>query len=273
MKKLLILAMVAIGFGASAQTFPQPSPLAKVYQVVGLNEMEVVYSSPAVRERKIFGEMLPYDELWRTGANAATKITASNKFMVGDKVVEPGTYSIFTIPAEKEITVIINSDENASGGSYDEAKDVARVNVPFNAGEKNMERLQFTFENASPEGADLKFRWADRSFVVPVKVMTEEVAKANYEAKVKEYEGQFSLYNEAANYYLEVGNNAEALAMAKKSTEMSKKFWNTHTLAKAYVANGDKKNAKIAAEESLKMAKEANYAHYIKLNEELIATL
>src|SRR5690606_35303907 len=103
MKKLLILAMMAITVGANAQTFPQPSPAAKVYQVVGLNEMEIEYSSPAVRERNIFGEMLPYKVLWRTGANSATKLTASDKFTIGDKEVEAGSYSIFTIPAEKEI--------------------------------------------------------------------------------------------------------------------------------------------------------------------------
>lgn len=273
MKKVLILAMMAITFGANAQTFPQPSPLAKVYQVVGLNEMEIVYSSPAVRERKIFGEMLPNDVLWRTGANSATTLTASQKFMVGDKEVEAGTYSIFTIPADKEITFILNSDTKASEGSYDEKKDVARVKVPFNNGEKNMERMHFAFVNTTPNGADIMFNWADRSFVVPVKVMTDESVKKNYDAKLKEYEGEFSLYSDAANYYLETGNNKLALEMAKKSTNMNKKFWNTHTLAKAYLANGDKKNAKIAAQESLKLAKEANYDHYIKLNEKMISEL
>lgn len=273
MKKLLILAIMAISIGANAQTFPQPSPAAKVYQVVGLNEMEIEYSSPAVRERKIFGEMLPYDELWRTGANSSTKLTASDKFMIGDKSVEAGTYSIFTIPAEKEITFILNSDANANGSSYDEKKDVARINVPFVNTEKNTERLQFSFANTTANGSEIVLKWADRKFVVPVKVMTEETVKKNYEAKLREYAGEFSLYNEAANYYLETGNNAEALKMAQKSTEMEKKFWNTHTLAKAYLANGDKKNAKIAAEESLKISKEAKYDHYIKLNEKLISEL
>lgn len=273
MKKLLILAMMAITFGANAQTFPQPSPLAKVYQVVGLNEMEIEYSSPAVRERRIFGEMLPNDVLWRTGANSATKLTASDKFMVGDQEVKAGTYSIFTIPSDKEIVFILNEDENASGGSYDEKKDVARVKVPFNSGEKNTERLQFTFVNTTPNGSDIMFKWADRSFVIPVKVMTDEAVKKNYEAKLKEYDGEFALYSEAANYYLETGNNKTALEMAKKSTDLNKKFWNMHTLAKAYAANGDKKNAKTAAEESLKLAKEANYDHYIKLNEKFIAEL
>ena len=273
MKKLLILAMTAITFGANAQTFPQPSLAAKVYQVVGLNEMEIEYSSPAVRERKIFGAMLPNDVLWRTGANSATKLTASDKFVIGDKEVAAGTYSIFTIPAENEITFILNSDAKASGSSYDEKKDVARVKVPFNSSEKNTERLQFTFENTNQNGTEIVMKWADRSFSVPVKVMTDETVKKNYEAKLKEYAGEFSLYNEAANYYLEAGDKALALEMAKKSTDMKKMFWNTHTLAKAYVANGDKKNAKIAAQESLKLAQDANYDHYIKLNEKLITEL
>src|SRR5690554_7663167 len=139
MKKLLTLALVAITFGATAQTFPLPSPAAKVYQVVGLNEMEISYSSPGVRDRDIFGGMLPNNELWRTGANSPTTLTASDKFVVGGKEVPAGTYSIFTIPADKEITFILNSDVSASTGSYSEKNDVARVTVPFNKETKSME--------------------------------------------------------------------------------------------------------------------------------------
>lgn len=273
MKKLLTMALVAITFGATAQTFPLPSPSAKVYQMVGLNEMEISYSSPGVRERAIFGAMLPNGELWRTGANSTTTLTASDKFVVGGKEIPAGTYSIFTIPAEKEITFILNSDASASTGSYSDKNDVARVSVPFNKEGKSMERMQFTFENASPNDAEIAFRWADRSFNVPVKVMSKEAAERNFKAKVAEYEGEFALYSQASNYYYEIGEYKEALAMAKKSTDMSKKFWNMHALALAYAATGDKKNAKAAAEESLKMAKEIDYKHYIQLNEKLISEL
>ncbi len=264
---------MAITVGANAQTFPQPSPLAKVYQVVGLTEMEIVYSSPAVRERVIFGGLLPFNELWRTGANSATTLSASGDMRIGDKEIEAGKYSIFTIPGEREITFILNSDASASSGSYDEKLDVVRVKVPFIETKPMMERLQFSFENTMPSGTEIVFKWADRTFSVPVKVMTEKMVVINFKAKQQEYEGEFALYNEAANYYLEMGNNEQALEMAKKSTDMSKKFWNTHTLAKAYVANGDKKNAKVAAQESLKLSKDADYKHYINLNEKLIGEL
>ena len=273
MKKLLTLALVAITFGATAQTFPVPSPSAKVYQMVGLNEMEITYSSPGVRDRAIFGGMLPNGELWRTGANSTTTLTASDKFVVGGKEVAAGTYSIFTIPAENEITFILNSDASASTGNYNGENDVARVTVPFNKGDKSMERMQFTFENMTPNDAEIAFRWADRSFKVPVRVMSKEAAEKNFKAKLAEYEGEFSLYSQASNYYYEIGDYKEALAMAKKSTEMSKKFWNMYALALAYQATGDKKNAKIASQESLKMAKEIDYKHYIVLNEKLLSEL
>jgi len=273
MKKLLTLALVAITFGATAQTFPVPSPAAKVYQMVGLNEMEISYSSPGVRDRTIFGSMLPNNELWRTGANNTTTLTASDKFLVGGKEIPAGTYAIFTILAEREITFILNSDANASTGSYSEKNDVARVTVPFNREDKSMERMQFTFENMTPSGAEIAFRWADRSFSVPVKVLSREAAEKNFKAKMKEYEGEFALYSQASNYYYEIGEYEEALAMAKKSTEMSKKFWNMYALALAYKATGDKKNAKIASQESLKLAKEIDYKHYIALNEKLLSEL
>src|SRR5690554_3738240 len=273
MKKLLTLALVAVTFGASAQTFPVPSPSAKVYQMVGLNEMEISYSSPGVRDREIFGGMLPYNELWRTGANSPTTLTASDKFSIGGKEIPAGTYSIFTIPAENEITFILNSDEKAGTGSYDEKNDVTRVTVPFNKEEKSVERMQFTFQNMTPNDAEIVLRWADRSFTIPVKVMSKEAAEKNFKAKLAEFQGEYALYSQASNYYYEIGEYKEALEMAKKSTEMTKKFWNMYALALAYKATGDKKNAKIASEESLKMAQELNYQHYITLNEKLLSEL
>ena len=273
MKKFLVLALVAVSFGAFAQTFPIPSPYAKVYQLVGLNEMEISYSSPGVKDRAIFGTLVPNNELWRTGANSSTTLTASENFTIGNKEIEAGTYSVFTIPNGDEITFILNSNAKAGTGNRNEKEDVVSIKIPFAKENKSMERLQFTFENTTADGTDIVMRWADRSFSVPVKVDSKASAERNFKAKQNEFNSEFSLYSDAANYYYEIGDYKKAVEMAKKSTDLSKKFWNTHMLAKAYAATGDKKNAKAAAEESLKLAKEINYTHYIMLNEQLLKDL
>ena len=274
MKKLLILALALGCLSANAQTFPAPSLAAKTYQVVGVNEMEIDYSSPAVRDRTIFGDLVPFGEMWRTGANSATTLSASEPFMVGTKKVEAGKYAVFTIPKAEEITFILNSNTDQSGtGDYDETLDVARVTVPFKMNNQGTERMQFTFENTTTDGSDLTFRWADRMFVVHITVPTAEIVEKNAKAKIASGDVDFNFYNGAANYYLDSGDNLKALEMAKKSTELNAKFYNQYTLAKAYQVNGDKENAKKAAQKSLELAEAAKYDHYIMLSKKLLAEL
>lgn len=273
MKKLLIMALALGCLTANAQTFPAPSLAAKTYQVVGVNPMEIAYSSPAVRDRAIFGELVPFGELWRTGANSATTLSSEENFTIGDAQVKAGTYSIFTIPASDEITFILNSNAKASSGDYDEKLDVARVTVPFKMENKGVERMQFTFENTTVDATDLTFRWADRTFAVHITVPTAEIVEKNAKAKIASGDVDFNFYNGAANYYLESGNPKKALEMAKMSTDLNAKFYNQYTLAKAYQATGDKANAKKAAQKSLELAEAVKYDHYIMLSKNLLDEL
>src|SRR5262245_22245062 len=131
---------------ALAQTVevPAPSAKAKVEQRVGITGFSVEYSSPAVRGRKIWDGLLPYDKLWRTGANASTKLTASRDFTFGETVVPKGTYSLFTIPGPSSWIVILNKDADATTGEYDAKNDAARVTVsPAPGGPR--ERMTFLF--------------------------------------------------------------------------------------------------------------------------------
>lgn len=274
MKKLMILALSLLTLSAGAQTFPAPSLAAKTYQMVGVNGMEIDYSSPAARDREIFGKLVPYGKLWRTGANSATTLEADEVFVVGDTKVPAGKYAVFTIPQENEITVILNSNADQGGtGDYDKELDVARITVPFKKVDGDTERMQFTFENTTPKSTDLTFRWDDHMFVVPITVPTEDLVEEKMRAELEKGDADFNFYNSAANYYLEAGHAERALQMAQKSTEMNGKFYNTFTLAKAYKATGDKKNAEKASKESLKLAEEADYEHYIMLNKEFLQNL
>lgn len=274
-KSILVLAFAFATLFSTAQEFPAPSPKAREYQMVGLTEMEVEYSRPGVKGRTIFGELVAFDKLWRTGANRASKITFSNEVDFNGTKVAAGTYAIFTMPMKGKIKVMLNSNADQGGtGNYDESLNVATTEVPFVKGPQNVERMRFSFENVQEDKVDLVFEWSDMMFSVPVSVDTDAHVVASMDAKMKEIDGLYGFYEDAASYYLANDRDkVKALEMAKKSTDIKEVFWNMHTLAKAYKANGDMKMAKETAMKSLEMSKEAEYEPYIKMNEKMIAEM
>ena len=171
----LFIGIFAVLFSVqvNAQDKPAPSPLGKVYQRLGVTDVEVEYSRPGVKDRAVFSAdgLAPFGKLWRTGANRATKITFSTDVMIGGKKVAAGTYSIFSIPGATEWTIIVNTDYDQGGtGSYDEAKDVVRVKVepaelPF-----AVETMTFAFNNVKSTSADLLLYWEKTLVSVPISV-------------------------------------------------------------------------------------------------------
>src|SRR5690606_23497489 len=119
------LAAVTPAAAQSGPDLPQLSPKAKVEQRVGITDFSVEYSSPGVKGRKVWGDLVPYGKAWRAGANQSTRLTVSRDFKFGTTRMKAGSYSIFMIPSERSWTVILNSDINA-GANHDPKKDVAR---------------------------------------------------------------------------------------------------------------------------------------------------
>ncbi len=157
----------------SAQDAPAPSPLGKVYQRVGVTDIEITYSRPGMKGRTIFAEdgLTPLGKLWRTGANAATKISFSTDVMVGGKKVAAGDYAIFSIPGSEEWTFILNTDADQRGtGRYDEAKDAARITVSVTEYPNPVETMTFVFGNVKDTSADLALLWEKTMIVVPIEV-------------------------------------------------------------------------------------------------------
>lgn len=257
-----------------AQELPAPSPYGEVMQRVGLTDVKIEYSRPGVKDREIFGGLLKWGSIWRTGANASTKISFSTDAMLGEEKVkvEAGTYSVFTKLEEGAWTVMLNSDMNASEGSFDASKNVAEIKVTPSEGEM-VESLTFTFANLTESGAHWSFAWEKMHWAIPIEVETDEMAMKNIESKIKEVESTHGVYNSAARYYLEHDKDLEqALKWSKKSVEISAQFWNTMTLSKIYAAKGDFKNAIKIAEQSKALAQKAEYDAYIKMNDENINT-
>ncbi len=272
MKSQLLTAFLALGITAvSAQSFPQPSPKAKVSQTVGLTNIEIEYYRPGINNREIFGKLLPYGEVWRMGANAPTRITIDDDVNFGGTVVRAGTYSMLAIPEKESLIVMLNSDVNAGATKYDNSTEVASIKTRMEKSTEVVERMRLSIEDMTNTTAVLTLSWGEHKYNIPLTVDTDKRADANMKKKLDEFDSQFAFYNEAASFYLSSGKDPkQALEWSQKSVGMKSTFWNTHTLAKAYKANGDNKNAKTQAERSLQMAKEANNKAYQDMNTELI---
>ncbi|TNE26109.1 MAG: DUF2911 domain-containing protein [Bacteroidetes bacterium] len=259
MKKVLTLALsLFIGVGALAQDLPQRSPAATTQQRVGLTDVKVEYSRPAVRGREIFGELVPFGKLWRTGANKATSISFSTDVIIGDNSIEKGTYSIFTIPNEGEWVVILNSETELWGiDGYDEANDVARITVETQKTDAK-ENFSITVENITDNSADIVFAWAHTSASLPIRVKTSEQAMANITKALEENPQDWRVYRNAANYYLTNKIDLpQAQKYMEKSLELNEENWYSHFLYATILAeNGEKDDAKDEAEEALEMGLE-----------------
>lgn len=222
--------MIAMVMGVSASGWAQDielpvlSPAASVMQRVGLVDLTVTYSSPGKRERTVWGELVPYGEVWRTGANAATALEASGPFTFGGKEVAAGKYAVFSIPGKDEWTVILNQGAEQWGAfEYDQSKDVVRVQVKPEEGPAR-ERLTFLFSDTTDEGTRLDLEWAGVHVAVPIQVDTTKAVKDNIAAYV---DGTGDGLARAARYQLDHGDLVSALKLVDLSMGIEQTWYNT----------------------------------------------
>ena len=175
----LVLLILVLGLFLSVDTQAQErttdrvwaSPNAAVSQTIGLTEVSLTYGRPSVRDREIFGGLVPFDRVWRTGANEATAVTFSGDVLIEGEHVEEGTYSLHTIPGEESWTIIIN-DILSWGNQYDEGGDVVRVEVD-SMESHFLEQMMIYFENISEDSGDLIIHWADTKVVVQIEPIND----------------------------------------------------------------------------------------------------
>lgn len=276
MKKLCILFMVfALSFSVNAQIeTPAPSPYSKVEQVVGLTNVTLEYSRPAMRGRVIFGNLVPYGKVWRTGANSRTKITFSDDVMVGDNTLKAGSYGILTIPQTDNWEVIFYTEADGGGAppELDESKVAARVKAPVQEMPMDIQSFTITFDDLTSSSAVIGFLWEKTYVGVEFQVPTDKKVSAAID-KAMAGPG-FGDYYAAAVYYHSEGKDANK---AKEWMDMAMKlnpeprFWQLRQQSLIYAAAGDKKGAIAAAKKSLELAQKAGNADYIKMNKESIA--
>src|SRR5688500_15921944 len=155
----LLCCLVPSVAAAQFVDLPQLSQRAKLEQRVGVTDFALEYSSPAVKKRKIWGDLVPYDKVWRAGANQATKLTASNDFTFGGAAVKAGSYAVFMVPGKAQWTVHLNTDLMANQQNHDAKKDVAKVSVKPVALPAVRERLLYLFDNHTDDSVVLQLEW------------------------------------------------------------------------------------------------------------------
>lgn len=240
----IVLAILHSGSASAQLVLPQPSPKASVMQAVGLTDITIDYSSPGVKGRVIWGEVVPYDQLWRTGANAATKITFSKDVKIGETAVPKGSYSIFTIPGKSTWTFILNKNASASTGEYKKEEDLLRMTVTPEA-IPSRERLAFIFSDFNDDNAKINMEWEKVRITIPVTTFTSDQAMDNIRNST---EGSWRVFNSAARYMMDTKKDYDAgMKYVEQSLSLGNDWLNNWTKAQLLAAKNNYKEALVWA--------------------------
>lgn len=275
MKILAIISLFFISFTIQGQiTTPAPSPLSKVEQKVGLTTITIEYSRPSIKGRKIFGELVPFNKLWRTGANLSTKITFTDDVMVEGKNLPKGSYSLFTIPTEEEWDIIFYNETNIGGTpkNYDITKEAAHIKVSSELLPHTMETFLIDINDITADAASLNIIWENTIVPIHIKFDVDSRVTKNIE---KVLAGPTSDdYYQAARYYFDSGKDlTQAVGWIQKANQMDAKFWKLRVESLIMAKLGRKQEAIDAAMKSKTMAAAEGNEEFVKMNEEAIKEL
>lgn len=276
MKKILLSAITIAGFAllSTAQLkMPAPSPTQTIKQDFGIGSVELTYSRPIAKGRKIFGDLVPYNKIWRTGANAATKITFSEPVEIGGKKIDTGTYVLYTIPGKELWEIIINRGlKNWGTDGYKETEDVLRISVPVFKMKNKLESFTMAFSDVKAETCSLDIQWEKTMVSIPLRANFKDKVRAQIEASMLTDKKP---YWAAAQFYNEYDKNlALALENSTKAIEANKEaFWMWIYKAKIQKEMGDKAGAMESSKKSMELATAAKNDDYVKMNKDLQKTL
>jgi len=256
-KTLLIPMMIVLAVPALAQQLrlPRPSQKSVLTQTVGLTDVTITYSRPGVKGRKIFGGLVPYGQVWRTGANEATTIAFTDDVTINGQPLPKGTYSLHTIPGENEWTLIFNKTADQWGSySYDQKQDALRINVkPRNAIEKH-EWMTFEVPELSTDAATFVLAWDNLEVPFTVNTNTTKKVIADATAAVAAAKpDDFSTPLSAANFAFNSGMTAEAHKWLEQSIKAKETMSNLWLKARMEAAAGKKADAIVTGEKALSL--------------------
>jgi hypothetical protein len=276
MRKLFITILAALlFFSVDAQQIkaPAPSPTQTIKQDFGLSSVELSYSRPGVKGRKIFGDLVPFGNVWRTGANNATTLTFGDEVTIGGTKIPAGKYGLLSIPDKRNWTLIITKQlDVTSPAAYKQDQDVVRIEVKVMEMIESVESLTMQFANVKPSSCELHIMWDKTAVTLPISTEVESKVMAQIDQAMNK---DSRPYYAAALYYMDNGKDLnQALGWFDKAVELQPNaFWIHHQRANCLAKLGKKADAKIAAEKSKQLATEQKNDDYVKLNEKLIADL
>ncbi len=274
MKKLLFaFSLLCTATIATAQLkMPAPSPSQTIKQDFALGSIEIIYSRPSIKGRKVFGDLVPYNAVWRTGANAATLIKFNDAVEIGGKKLDTGTYALYSIPNEGNWEIILNKGITNWGTEYKQSEDVVRFKVNTMKMKEAVETFTMQFANIKPESCDLQIMWDKTVVSIPVTALIKDRMRASIE---KAMMGDKKPYWNAAQFYNEYDkNSAKALENINAAVAQNPKaYYMWLYKAKIEKDMGDKKAAMASSQKSLMLAKEAKNEDYVKMNEDLMKKL
>ncbi len=257
---VLLLGIAAQAVAQPQLPLPQASPAATVSQTIGLAEVVVSYHRPAVKGRAVWGDLVPYGEVWRAGANENTTLSVSNAVMIGGKEIPAGTYGLHMIPTQSQWTVILSSNATSWGSYfYKQEEDVLRTTVQPQKGEFR-EWLQFEFSDLSDTSAVLSLCWETMRIPVVIGVRTREQVLAHARDVYLRGAAGFTPqgFTQAAQYALKAKQYDQAVQWADRSIGIAETFAGLRTKAAALEAMGKKEEAGQLQTRALKLATEAD---------------
>ncbi len=273
MKHLKLIILLCGGLAVAQIQTPQPSPSTTLEQVVGLTEVKIEYSRPAMRGRTIMGDLVPYGSLWRTGANKNTTLSFSDPVMVGGQALAAGTYALFTRPG-KSLWEVFFYNETENSGLPKEWKPesiVAVIEVPTQSLAEPEESFTISINELTNTGANIHLSWENTRVTLPLEVPTDEKTMASIKETIKGTPKAGDLY-QAAVYYRESGRDLQtAKKWIGKAIMMDPgKYWMFRQQALILADLNEKEAAIKAAQSSLELAEKAGNQDYVRLNTKAI---
>ena len=277
MKKIFIAAAFVLTFmvnGSAQITTPQASPKAVIEQTVGLTNVKIEYSRPSAKGRSVYGELVPFGRMWRTGANANTIVTFSNDVVIGGKTLPAGSYALFSQPKADAWDVVFYDDTNNWGlpEKYDDKKEVLRTSVKPEFLGRNVETLTIGVNNLDNDYGFLEIAWEKTMVAVKFEVPTKATAMKSIETAMAGPSAN-DLFAAAQYYYQSNGDQSKALAWINQSIAKSGQeppFYILRQKSLIQAKMGDKKGAVETAQQSLAAAEKAKNADYVKMNKDSI---
>ncbi len=273
-KLVLFLTLLMSGSIMAQITTPAPSPLCKIEQKVGLSTVSIEYSRPSVRNRKIFGDLVPYGKVWRTGANMATKFTISDDITVEGKKLPKGSYSLYTVPGEEEWDIIFYNEVNISGVPkvMDQAKETARIKVKAELLTYTTETFLIDINSVNQDNASMNIMWENT--IVPIHLQFDVDSRVMKNIDKVLAGPSSDDYYQAARYYFDSGKDlTQAVGWIQKANQMDAKFWKLRVESMILAKLGRKSEAIEAAMKSKTMAAAEGNEEYVRMNEDAIKEL